>query len=209
MKQLLPINPMHFQTEEYYFKDSPWKKGWEFFRGILLIFYAPFAYGKHLINKMHGIVDPEPRIQGAWQEHSVFENLIVLSHALNDEDAEKLYESDTLDFPYWKDWDDPFRYLLKFKTEPKLVELETMYFDEVGLVTERGIYLIRINEKGMSLCFISAPETKLYEITHLKPLSWIIEQIDHTTVQLTGYSDKGMHLIKVKTGYNNRIKQGL
>ena len=35
------------------------------------------------------------------------------------------------------------------------------------------------------------------------PLSWIIKQTDHNTIQLAGYSDKGKHLIKVKTGPNN------
>ncbi len=196
---------MHFRIEEHYYKQSSWSKLMEVMIGFLMLFYLPIAYGRDFIKKIKGTVDTEPVQQDVWIELSEVEYLKVWSLALNDEEATRLLESEKLDFPNWKDWEDPFRFLLKVKTEPLLPDLEDMIFDEVSLVNNRGIYLIRINEKGkgMTLCFISATEGKVYEVRHLISLSWVIDQIDDTTIQLSGHSDKGKYVVKVETGHNN------
>ena len=193
---------MQFQTQEEFIKYSPWARIWEVISGVLMIFYLPIAFGKYLINKLRGIKEPEPREPNIWLEHAQFDGLKLWSLALDNEQSIKILESETLDFPDWKDWEDPFRNLLKFRTEPTLPELENMFFDEVELKTVSGIYLIRANEKGkkMTLCLLSPTEKKLIEVTRVKPLSWTIDKIDSTTIQLTGYSDKGKHLVKVNTG---------
>jgi hypothetical protein len=200
---------MHFQTEEYYHKYSPWLKVWEVVRGYLMLFYLPIAFGKHLLEKMHGVVEPEIRQCGVWLEHAEYNDLLIWSLALKEEEHNNLIKSDVFDFPHWEDWEDPFRSILKIRTEPTLNDVEDMFFHAVELQTEDGLYLIRINEKGkgMTFCYLSAADMNLYEVINLKPLSWIIDLIDENTLSLTGYADKGKYVIKVKTGHTNRINQ--
>lgn len=195
---------MHFQIQEEFIKNSLGAKIWEVIRGSLTIFYLPIAFSKYLINRLRGIKEPEPRAQNVWLEHGQFDGFKLWSLALNNEQSTKMVESDTLDFPDWKDWEDPFRHLLKFRTEPPLSELEHTFFDEVDLQTESGVYLVRLNKKGkgMTLCLLSAQEKRLIDIARIKPLSWWLEKTENGDLQLTGYADKGKHVVKVKTDDN-------
>ena len=190
---------MHFQIQEDFIKQSRGARIWEVIQGYLMIFYLPIALGKYLINRLRGIKEPELREENTWLEHAQFDGLKLWSLALDNEATSKIYESETLDFPNWEDHEDPFRFLLKFRTEPAIPELENAFFDEVELVTGDGIYLIRINEegKGMTLCLLSAKEKKLIDIARIKPLSWLIEKTAGGDLQLTGYADKGKHVVKV------------
>jgi hypothetical protein len=112
----------------------------------------------------------------------------------------QLLESETLDFPDWKDWDDPFRFLLKFRSQPEIEALNNTFFDEIDLKTELGIYLIRVNKKGkgMTLCLLPSNKPELIEIAKLKPLSWIMNTIESGTIELLGFADKGKLRTEVK-----------
>ena len=166
-----------------------------------MVFYLPVAFGKYVIKRLQGIKEPTPREQNIWLEHSEFKDFKLWTLALGQEELTNILEADALDFPDWKDWEDPFRNLLKLKTEPVVQELEHALFDEMELVTESGIYLIRINAKGngMTLCLLSAKRNKLIEITRLKPLSWVIQKKDKSHLQLSGYADGGKYVVNVKT----------
>jgi hypothetical protein len=139
---------MEFEVTENFYKYSPWLKIWEVIRGLLMLFYVPIAYGKHLFDKIRGIEEPNPREQNVWQNHIEFDTYALESLALSNEESMQLLESETLDFPDWKDWDDPFRFLLKFRSQPEIEALNNTFFDEIDLKTELGIYLIRVNKKG-------------------------------------------------------------
>ena len=191
---------MQFEITENFYKYSPWLKIWEVIRGFLTIFYLPIAYGKHLIDKVRRIEEPEPREQNVWQNHIEFSTYKVESLALSNEETTQLLESESLDFPDWKDWDDPFRFLLIFRSYPEIEELNDTFFDEIDLMTEQGIYLIRVNKKdeGMTLCLLPSNEPTLIEIVKLKPLCWSINATESGTIELIGFANKGKHQIDIK-----------
>jgi len=194
---------MQFEVTERFYRYSPWLKIWELIRGFLVIFYLPIAYGKHLVDKVRGIKKPEPREQCIWQHHVEFDTYLLQSLALGDEESTQLLNSDTLDFPSWRDWDDPFRFLLKFRSQPEIKELNNAFFDDIDLKTELGIYLIRINEKGkgMTLCLLLSKKPELIEIVQLKPLSWNISTKDWRTILLWGFGDEGKYEKEIRAEY--------
>ena len=191
---------MEFEVTENFYKYSLWLKIWEVIRGFLLLFYVPIAYGKHFFDKLRGIEEPEPREQNVWENHIKFEAYAIESLALGSEDSTRLLESEILDFPDWKDWDDPFRFLLRFRSQPEIEELNNAFFDEIDLKTEQGIYLIRVNEKGkgMTLCLLPSNKPELVEIVQLKPLSWIFNTTESGTLELIGFANKGKHRKEIK-----------
>jgi hypothetical protein len=194
------LSKMEFEVTENFYKYSPWLKIWEVIRGLLMLFYVPIAYGKHLFDKIRGIEEPNPREQNVWQNHIEFDTYALESLALSNEESMQLLESETLDFPDWKDWDDPFRFLLKFRSQPEIEALNNTFFDEIDLKTELGIYLIRVNKKGkgMTLCLLPSNKPELIEIAKLKPLSWIMNTIESGTIELLGFADKGKLRTEVK-----------
>jgi hypothetical protein len=191
---------MEFEVTEDFYKYSPWLKIWEVIKGFLMLFYVPVAYGKHLFDKLRGIEEPEPREQNIWQNYIEFDTYALESLALGNEVSMHLLESGALDFPDRKDWDDPFRFLLKFRSQPEIEALNNAFFDEIDLKTELGIYLIRVNEKGqgMTLCLLPSNTPELIEIVKLKPLSWIMTEMESGTIELIGFADKGKLRTEVK-----------
>ena len=190
---------MEFEIEERIERYTFWQQAWFVTRGFLAIFYIPIAYGKHIVNKLRGIKEPDLRPQNEWVKHKETDSMEVWSYAIGDEEEYKrLFEQ--LDFPDWKDWDDPFRFLLKLKTDPKIDQIEEQYFDEQYLETNYGIYVIRINPKGhgMTLCLLHSKDLKLIEVINLKPLSWYIKMLDDSAIELTGPSDKENNIIRIK-----------
>ena len=182
---------MEFEVTENFYKYRPWLKIWEVIRGFFMLFYIPIAYGKHLFDKIRGIGEPEPREQNIWQDHIEFDTYTLESLALGNEESMQLLESGTLDFPDWKDWDDPFRFLLKFRSQPEIEALNHAFFDEIDLKTELGIYIIRLNEKGkgMTLCLLPSNKPELVEIAELKPLSWTMSAKESGTIELFGFPE--------------------
>ena len=154
---------MQFEITEKFYKYSPWLKVWEVIRGFLTIFYLPIAFGIHLFDKLRCVKEPESREQNIWQDHIEFDAYGLESLALGNEELTQLLESKTLDFPDWKGWDAPYRFLLKFRSRPEIEELNNAFFDEIDLKTELGIYLIRVNEKGkgMTLCLLPSNKPEL------------------------------------------------
>lgn len=190
---------MQFEITEHFKRQSLWLKVWEVLRGFLLIFYVPLAYGKHLIERALGVKEPELQKQDAWLSHVQYDTYTVASLALGNSAVEKLLESDTLDFPYWEDWGDPFRFVLRFKAQPAIKELENAYFDEIDLRTDWGLFLIRINTKGngMTLCLLPSDEPTLIEVVELKPLSWIMNEMQVGRIELLGYTNQGEHRLEL------------
>jgi hypothetical protein len=80
---------MEFQITEEFFKYNPWLKVWEVIRGILTLFYIPFAYGKHLVDKIRGIKEPKVREQNVWQEHAQYGTFKLHSLAIDNEESKK------------------------------------------------------------------------------------------------------------------------
>ncbi len=191
---------MQFEITENFYRYSPWSKAWEVIRGLLTIFYIPIAYGKHLFDKLRGIEEPHPREQDVWQHHIEFETYAIESLALGIEETTRLLESEALDFPNWKDWDDPFRFLLKFRSQPEIEELNYAFFDQIDLKTELGVYLVRIDEKGkgMTLCFLPSNEPELVEIVKLQPLCWSLSVTESGLIELLGFADKGKYKKEVR-----------
>jgi hypothetical protein len=191
---------MQFEINEKFYRYSPWLKLWEVIRGILNLFYIPVAYARHLIDKIRGIEEPRPRQQNVWLNHVKHNTYKIESLALSDEESTKLMESETLDFPYWKDWDDPFRLLLSFRAQPEIKELENALFDEIDLNTELGTFLIRINKKGegMTLCLLPSDAPTLIEVVRLKSLSWVMNEEEDGTINLLGFAEKGKHQMGLK-----------
>ena len=144
------------------------------------------------------IKEPELRLTDVWIENKSYSDLKIWTYAIDDEiECEKLLNS--LDFP---DWDiiNPFSFILKIKTEPSLKLLNGQYFDENILETESGIYLIRINQKGlgMTLCFLDILNQNFIEITKLKSLSWEIKNLGKEYIELEGHTNKEKNIIQIK-----------
>lgn len=198
---------MEFEVSEYFYKKSLWLKIWEVIEGFLMLFRLPFAYGKHILDKLKGIEEPKPREQDVWENHIAFETYAIESLAIGNKELKWLFESDVLDFPNWEDWDDPFRPLLKIRAQPEIEKLNRAYFDEIELKTEQGIYLIRINEKGkgMTLCLLPFNKPELIEILQLKPLSWTFRISESGTLELLGFGSKGKHRLELKPITTNPI----
>lgn len=173
---------------------------WEIIRGILMIFYLPFAYGKHLFDKLRNVKEREPREHNIWQNYVKFDTYTLELLVLGDEESIELLESKTLDFPNWKDWGDPFRSLIKYRSQPEIEELNKAVFDEIDLKTKLGIYLIRINEKGkgMTLCLLPSNKPEIIDIVELKPLSWNMGITKSGTIELLGFADKGQYKMNIK-----------
>ena len=165
-----------------------------------MIFYVPVAYGRHLFNKWSGTAAPKAREQNIWRTHIEFEAYQLESMALGNKEFDQLLETEALDFPGWKDLDDPFRHLLNFRSQPDIEGLQNTFFDEVDLKTALGIYLIRINEKGkgMTLCLLPSNKPELVEVIELKPLSWHISMTGSGAITLLGFSDKGRYEKEIK-----------
>lgn len=191
---------MEFEINESFEKYTFWDKAKEALQGYLTILYLPFAYAKHLVDKVRGIKELRKRKLGVWSDYINYDTYKVDSLALSDEESTKILESEILDFPDWKDWGDPFRSILRLKAIPQIKELKDSFFDEIDLKTKVGTFLIRINKKGkgMTLCILTSEKPELIEVIKLKPLSWILEESDKGIIQLSGFADKGVHQIEVK-----------
>lgn len=189
---------LQFEITENYQPYSLWEKIWEVISGLLTIFYVPFAYGKHLLDKLRGIEEPEDREEDVWLLHAKFSDYQIESFAIDSDKAANLVLSEVYDFPDWKDWDSPLMYLLKFRSTPEIKALENVLFGDNDLMTEDGLYLIRVNKKGrkMTLCLLTSAKPALIEVTQLKPLSWHLEATE-TGIALTGNADQGIHEVKI------------
>lgn len=184
---------MQFQVRQTY---TPFTVGFKIkaiLRGFLTLFYLPFEFARHLFQQLFGIKEPVGRPENVWLHHEPETRFDLRTFALDNETSENLVEAGELAFPEWKDWNDPFRLMIRIRTNPKLPDLEQLLFDEVLLTAEPGTFAIRINPKdqGMTLCLFT--HGQLTEITALKSLSWnFTRYADHQLI-LTAYADQGKY----------------
>ena len=122
---------------------------------ILLIFLLLKVFSKEKIE----VINIE------WKEFYTNESLKIERLFIDENEL-----PDNLDYPQ----EPNDIYLFKLKSEPKILELEVLYFDFQFIKSKQGIFLLSFNTigKGMTVWFIDNKEQKLERVKDLESSWW-------------------------------------
>jgi len=136
---------------------------WGILKVLFIVILFPFFLLIYILNIFSKVKTVE--INNDWQEFYSCNNLKIERLFIDENEI-----PDNLAYP-----EEPNDiYLFKLKSEPKIHELEEMYFDFQFIKSTQGIFLLTFNTigKGMTVWFIDSIEQKLERVKDLKSSWW-------------------------------------